>query len=86
VGSGFGATAARSLSPEESARGSWPPEARARPTTETRTCSACEGEGYVPLDVYYRPDTGRLVIVGGLCVACKGEGVRVVYLYRGGGA
>jgi hypothetical protein len=36
--------------------------------------------------VYYRPDTGRLVIVGGLCVACKGEGVRVVYLYRGGGA
>jgi hypothetical protein len=49
---------------------------------EMRTCSACEG--YVPLDVDYRPDTGRLVVVGGLCVRCRGEGQVVVYLYRTG--
>ena len=53
-----------------------PPGGPSIPTTQTRVCPSCEGEGYVPLDVDYRPDTGRLVIVGGLCVACKGEGAR----------
>lgn len=64
---------------ESSANPAHPP-----PTTETRTCPSCEGEGYVPLSHDYNPTTGRLLIVGGLCVRCRGEGELVVYLYSGG--
>lgn len=73
-------------SPEFSANPTHPPpgEARARPTTETRTCPSCEGEGYTPIDHRYDPKTGLLTIIGGLCCSCQGTGELVVYLYRGG--
>ena len=51
------------------------------PTTEVRTCASCEGEGYTPISHDYNPATGLLTIVGGLCVACGGEGEITVYLY-----
>ncbi len=68
-------------SPEFSANPAHPP-----PTTETRTCASCEGEGYTPIDHRYDWTTGLLTIVGGLCRFCGGTGEQVVYLYRGGGA
>lgn len=68
-------------------RGSLPPPGGpGTPTTEVRTCPSCEGEGCVPLDQRYDSKSGLLTIVGGLCVACRGEGEIVVYVYRGGRA
>ena len=58
-----------------------PPPERARPTTETRICPSCEGEGYSPIDHRYDPKTGLLTIIGGLCCCCRGEGEVTVYVY-----